>query len=286
MLWVKASMPVPAVRCGGRLMVSSGSISASFGMRCGLPIASLRPESMMMTPPRLTSLPVPEVVGMATIGATFAVILRRAALDHRIGLQRVARMRRHQRHALGEIHRRAAADRDDAVAALGLVHRERVAHRRFGRVLRRAVIDRERHVAGQMLLHLGPQAGGDHALVGDDQRPAHAEQLQLRLEQLQRAEVELDAGEIGDQSHETLPFCASVREKNSMSDTLVLRAGTLADATAIAATIAAAFEQYRGKLVPESGAFAETADNIAGQLRSGAGAIVAERNGADARPAS
>ena len=75
MLWVKASIPVPAVRRGGKLMVNSGSISASLGIRCGLPIASLRPESMMMTPPRLTSLPVPAVVGMATIGATFEVIL-------------------------------------------------------------------------------------------------------------------------------------------------------------------------------------------------------------------
>ena len=64
-----------------------------------------------------------------------------------------------------------------------------------------------------------------------------------------------------------------------MSDTLVLRVGTLADAPAIAATIAAAFEQYRGKLVPESGAFGETADNIARQLQDGAGAIVAERDG-------
>ena len=64
-----------------------------------------------------------------------------------------------------------------------------------------------------------------------------------------------------------------------MSDTLVLRAGTLADAPAIAATIAAAFEQYRGTLVPESGAFGETADNIARQLQGGSGAIVAERNG-------
>jgi ribosomal protein S18 acetylase RimI-like enzyme len=76
-----------------------------------------------------------------------------------------------------------------------------------------------------------------------------------------------------------LAFSFSVREKKDMSDTLVLRAGTLADAAAIAATIAAAFEQYRGKLVPESGAFAETADNIAKQLQSGSGAIVAERNG-------
>ena len=64
-----------------------------------------------------------------------------------------------------------------------------------------------------------------------------------------------------------------------MSDTLVLRTGTLADSAAIAATIAAAFEQYRGKLVPESGAFAETADNITAQLQDGSGAIVAERNG-------
>lgn len=64
-----------------------------------------------------------------------------------------------------------------------------------------------------------------------------------------------------------------------MSDTLVLRSGTLADAPAIAATIAAAFEQYRGKLVPESGAFGETADNIARHLQDGSSAIVAEQNG-------
>jgi len=69
-----------------------------------------------------------------------------------------------------------------------------------------------------------------------------------------------------------------------MSDTLVLhdivlRTGTLADAPAIAATIAAAFAQYRGRLVPESGAFGETAANIADQLQNGSDAIVAERNG-------
>jgi ribosomal protein S18 acetylase RimI-like enzyme len=64
-----------------------------------------------------------------------------------------------------------------------------------------------------------------------------------------------------------------------MSDTLVLRAATLADAPALAATIAAAFEQYRGKLKPESGAFRETAETIAAELDRGAGAIIAERNG-------
>ena len=65
-----------------------------------------------------------------------------------------------------------------------------------------------------------------------------------------------------------------------MSDTLVLRTASAADAGAIAATIAAAFEQYRGRLVPESGAFAETAESIAAELASDTGTIVAERNGA------
>jgi hypothetical protein len=71
----------------------------------------------------------------------------------------------------------------------------------------------------------------------------------------------------------------SLREKATMSDTLVLRAATAADAAAIAATIAAAFEQYRGKLEPESGAFRETADGIATELAHACGAILAERNG-------
>ena len=65
-----------------------------------------------------------------------------------------------------------------------------------------------------------------------------------------------------------------------MSDPLVLRPATPGDAPAIAATIASAFAQYRGKLVPESGAFRETEDGIATELAKGAGAIVAERNGA------
>jgi len=63
-----------------------------------------------------------------------------------------------------------------------------------------------------------------------------------------------------------------------MSDRLVLRGAMIADAAVLAATIAAAFEQYRGKLVPPSGAFGETADSIAHELANGAGAIVAERN--------
>ena len=64
-----------------------------------------------------------------------------------------------------------------------------------------------------------------------------------------------------------------------MSDHLVLRAATAADAASLARTIAAAFEQYRGKLQPESGAFRETADAIATELTRDSGAIVAEQNG-------
>jgi ribosomal protein S18 acetylase RimI-like enzyme len=64
-----------------------------------------------------------------------------------------------------------------------------------------------------------------------------------------------------------------------MSDRLILRAATAVDAPTLAATIAAAFEQYRGKLEPESGAFRETAGGIAAELARDSGAIIAERNG-------
>jgi ribosomal protein S18 acetylase RimI-like enzyme len=74
-------------------------------------------------------------------------------------------------------------------------------------------------------------------------------------------------------------FAGSLREKTAMSDMVVVRAAIVSDAKDVAATIAAAFEQYRGKLKPESGAFRETAKGIAAELRKGASAIVAERNG-------
>lgn len=65
-----------------------------------------------------------------------------------------------------------------------------------------------------------------------------------------------------------------------MSDHVVLRGATVADAASIAATIAASFEEYRGRLKPESGAFGETAETIAAELAHQSGAIIAERNGA------
>ncbi len=66
-----------------------------------------------------------------------------------------------------------------------------------------------------------------------------------------------------------------------MSDPIVLRPATVADAAALSQTIIAAFEQYRGRLVPESGAFSETPQSIAQEmLQLQTGGIIAERNGA------
>jgi predicted N-acetyltransferase YhbS len=64
-----------------------------------------------------------------------------------------------------------------------------------------------------------------------------------------------------------------------MSDTVVLRTAVAGDAASLAATIAAAFEQYRGRLIPESGAFRETAHAISRELADGTDAIIAEQNG-------
>ncbi len=60
---------------------------------------------------------------------------------------------------------------------------------------------------------------------------------------------------------------------------VVLRTATAADAPVLAAIIAAAFEQYRGRLVPESSAFRETGAAISRELAAGAGAILAEQHG-------
>jgi predicted N-acetyltransferase YhbS len=60
---------------------------------------------------------------------------------------------------------------------------------------------------------------------------------------------------------------------------IVLRTAVAGDAAFLTATISAAFEQYRGQLIPESGAFRETADAISRELAAGSGAIIAEQDG-------
>ena len=60
---------------------------------------------------------------------------------------------------------------------------------------------------------------------------------------------------------------------------IAVRAAHPADAAAIAAVIAAAFEQYRGRLDPESAAFRETGAAIAREFADGSGAILAADDG-------
>jgi ribosomal protein S18 acetylase RimI-like enzyme len=59
--------------------------------------------------------------------------------------------------------------------------------------------------------------------------------------------------------------------------TIVVRRARDADAAAIAGLVNAAFAQYRGRLVPEAGALAESAASIAAHLAMPAGAAVALR---------
>ncbi len=61
--------------------------------------------------------------------------------------------------------------------------------------------------------------------------------------------------------------------------TCVLRRATTGDAATLARLVVAAFAEYRGRLLPESGALSETATSIAAQLADGHGAFLVERDG-------
>lgn len=67
--WHKASIPVVALKEGGNVRVNSASKMAYFGMSVNELIVYLWwVFSSVMTAARVTSLPVPAVVGMATSG--------------------------------------------------------------------------------------------------------------------------------------------------------------------------------------------------------------------------
>ena len=67
---VNASSPLVAVGSGGSVSVSAGSTSATRGRRCGLRrLALQRWAGEASTALRVTSAPVPAVVGMAIQGA-------------------------------------------------------------------------------------------------------------------------------------------------------------------------------------------------------------------------
>jgi predicted N-acetyltransferase YhbS len=64
----------------------------------------------------------------------------------------------------------------------------------------------------------------------------------------------------------------------SQADVEIRRADA-SDADALARTIVQAFEMYRGRLDPQSGALFETADTIRAELHDGAGAFLAKADG-------
>jgi hypothetical protein len=104
------------------------------------------------------------------------------------------------RHALGAVDGGAAADGHQAVAALRLVDRRGRAHGRLRRVGRGLVVDRVRN-ALQRIQRLLQHAGRLHARVRHDQGFADADALAFLLEQLDRAEIELDLGHVVDEGH-------------------------------------------------------------------------------------
>ena len=77
-------------------------------------------------------------------------------------------------------------------------------------------------------------------------------------------------------------MCAVRRDpiqQRELSGPLSIREATLADAPRLAELVTAAFAEYRGRLVPESGALSENAEAIGGELAAGHGAFLAELDG-------
>ena len=130
--------------------------------------------------------------------------LWRAAFNGGVAGER-AFMRRGNRHALGAVNRRAAAHRDQAVAAAGLVQRGSGAHGSFGGVGRGLVKHRHRH-ARQGVQGFLQNAGRLDAGVGHDQRPGDADALAFLPEQLDGAKLELDLGDVVNEGHGLLVF--------------------------------------------------------------------------------
>ena len=141
---MSASKPVAAVTRAGIERVSSGSSSATLASRCGLKMTVLRPvAASVTTPERPTSLPVPAVVGMVTMGGTFGP-MKLPAVDRVVVVDERPLVRDLERDELARVERRAAADRDDALRAVRPVRGDAVEHVLFDRVRVDLVEDRRR----------------------------------------------------------------------------------------------------------------------------------------------
>ena len=148
--------------------------------RCGLKMTVLRPvAASVTTPERPTSLPVPAVVGMVTMGGTFGPMKRSpprrvVVVDERPVVGDL------ERDELARVERRAAADRDDAAARVRLVGGDAVDDVLLDGVRVDAGEDGGRDAA---LLEQRAHALGDAHL--DDARVAHDERAR-RADALRR----------------------------------------------------------------------------------------------------
>ena len=184
-------MPVPAVMCGGRPTVSSGSPIARLGIRCGLKITVLRLVFVIvMTADRDTSLPVPDVVAMAIYGGTFARNAAAAVEQIVVCGQRFG-VRDHEPDGLGRIERRAAAQPDDAVAEVLPVRLHAVQHVLFGGIGRDGG---ECHRARQQARHALEHGRARQACIRDQQRMLDAAALQFRRQFVHGAGPEANRG--------------------------------------------------------------------------------------------
>ena len=103
-------------------------------------------------------------------------------------------------NALGAIDGRTATHRNQAIAALGPVHRHGRAHGGFGGV-GRGLVENGQWQAGQGVQRFLQHPGGFHAGVGHDQGAGDADPIAFLAQQLHRAKLELDLGHVVDESH-------------------------------------------------------------------------------------
>ena len=217
MQWAIASMPVAAVRNGGRPSVSSGSQMAVLGTRCQLWKPSFLPSSTMTIAPRATSLPVPAVVGHGDQRRDPLADARAAAFDRRVGRERPV-MRRGDGDALGEVDARAAADRDQAVAAVAAVERRRRRGRRArsGSTAWRRTPRARRPPSAATARSSRPAARTPASVTSSGfVMPARS---QLLRQEGEGAEVELDLGDVVDEGHapvwHTAALCAAPHRRD------------------------------------------------------------------------
>ena len=147
-------------------------------------------SSSLMTAERPTSEPVPEVVGSATkYGRSLVDGSYLRMVPH--VFEDVALVRGGDADYFGDVERRAAAEADHAIRAMGLERGRSLHHLAGGRVAEHA--GEHGHLQPrQMGLELGQHGQRAQGLVGDDEGPLEALLAQMLRHFLARARAEAD----------------------------------------------------------------------------------------------